>query len=325
MQKTNQKDSFYHLDPNQVLEATQNAGFHPTGQFTQLNSYENRVFDIKLEDKDLNQVIAKFYRPGRWSQACVQEEHDFLFELKNEGLTVAAPFILQNKKSTFMHDQLIVTFFPKVLGRMSQEFSLQDLKHIGKKIALLHNVGARKEFKHRPTLGEHPFDPWENLELILKTMWPDMRSRYQKAAELIFDFAQSEIDIHSFQRIHGDCHRGNILHNGQSGNDSEFFFVDFDDCMTGPIIQDFWMLFSSEHNQEEEDALIKSYEELREFPYQQLTWIPALRGLRIVNYAAWIARRWTDPSFPKLFPDFHTFQYWAEEVEALEKIAWSVK
>lgn len=304
--------------------ATEDAGFHPTGQFTQLNSYENRVFDIKVEEQDTKSLIAKFYRPGRWSKPCIQEEHDFLFELKAEGLTVAAPLILQ-KKSILEKEGMFVTFFPKVQGRMSQEFSIEDLKHIGRKLALLHNVGSRKKFHYRPTLGDHPFDPWENLELILSVMWPDLRSRYQKAAEIIFDFAVSEVDVGCFQRIHGDCHRGNILHNGRTGLESEFFFVDFDDCMSGPVIQDFWMLFSSADNHAEEDALISGYEELREFPFEQLAWIPALRGLRIVNYAAWIARRWIDPSFPKLFPDFQTFQYWAEEVEALEKIAWSIK
>jgi len=307
-----------------VLKATEEFGFQTTGQFTQLNSYENRVFDIKLEDSELKNVIAKFYRPGRWSKSCIQEEHDFLFELQKEGLTVAAPLKKENQSIT-EHAGMFITFFPKVLGRMSQEFSLEDLRHIGKKLALLHNVGAQKKFKHRPVLGDYPFEPYENLDLILKNAWPDLRNRYQAAAEIIFDFALSEIDLECFQRIHGDCHRGNILHNGKSGFESEFFFVDFDDCMTGPIIQDFWMLFSSADNKEEEDALISSYEELRDFPYEQLSWVPALRGLRIVNYAAWIARRWEDPSFPRLFPDFHTFQYWAEETEALEKIAWSIK
>lgn len=323
MQDLQQENSFYNLHPNLVLQAAEDFGLHPTGRFTQLNSYENRVFDIQVEEPDVKNIIAKFYRPGRWNQACIQEEHDFLFELHAEGLTVGLP-IAKGQSTVLQKQGLLLTFFKKIFGRMSQEFSIADLKHIGKKIALLHNIGSRRKFQHRPVMADHPFNPWENLELIMQIAWPDLRKRYEAAAEIIFAFAQDEIENESFQRIHGDCHRGNILHNGQTGFESEFFFVDFDDCMSGPIIQDFWMLFSSSNDAQEVETLIASYEELREFPRHQLAWIPALRGLRIVNYAAWIARRWGDPSFPRLFPDFHSFRYWAEEVEALEKIAWSI-
>ena len=320
-----------------MLDATESAGMMTTGEFTQLNSYENRVFDIRLESADRRntiqigtRVIAKFYRPGRWSKEAIFEEHHFLRDLEAEGLHVAAPIIQKNNSTLSTHRGLHVAFFPKVLGRMPQELTELDLEQIGRQLAILHNVGAKTHFKHRPVLGESPHDPWSNLEFLLPWIAPEMRLRYKNAAEELFTVLQEVVDFDSFQSIHGDCHRGNILHTGKSSMarpdgaaaDGLFFFVDFDDCMHGPVVQDLWMLFSSEDFSAEQHAVMKGYESLREFPHQQWEWIPLLRGLRIINYAAWIARRWADPSFPKLFPLFTEYNYWAEEVEALEKIVW---
>lgn len=301
-----------------VLKATELAGFLPTGEFTQLNSYENRVFDIRLEDPKLSRVIAKFYRPGRWSKDCILEEHQFLDELRSEGLTAINPLVQKNKSTLNTVHGMHVAFFPKVQGRMPEEFLKNDLKQVGRKLALLHNVGAQKDFEHRPYLGILPDSMWDHLDLLQEKVVPELWSRYEKAATEILIRFEDLVDPNEFLRIHGDCHRGNILSNGQ-----DFFFVDFDDCMMGPAAQDFWMLFSSSDSKEEEEEIISGYEELREFPDHQLGWIPLLRGLRIISYAAWIARRWEDPSFPRLFPDFSTYTYWAEETEALEKIAWS--
>jgi len=319
------KNSFYQLNPELVLEATEAAGFHPTGEFSQLNSYENRVFDLRLEsgDRDLSRVIGKFYRPGRWSIKALEEEHQFLLDLKEEGLTAVAPLRQKNGKTLCEVGGIFAAFFPKVLGRLPQEFLEADLEHVGKKLALLHNVGAQKKFRHRPVLMKSPQDPWETLEFLLPWVAAEVRRRYETAATELFHLCEDHIDPSSFQRIHGDCHRGNLLHNSKSGPDSEFFFVDFDDCMMGPVVQDVWMLFSSTEIDEEAKQLIQGYESLRLFPLDQLQWIPLLRGLRIVNYAAWIARRWRDPSFPRLFPLFEQYNYWAEEVEAVERIIWS--
>jgi len=334
VQEKNQKDSFIHLDPELVLEATESAGLQPTGEFTQLNSYENRVFDIRLEQAtpsstaaDLTslvpRVIAKFYRPGRWSKDCILEEHRFLQNLQLEGLHVAAPLVQKNGSTLATHKEMHVAFFPKIAGRMPQEFTATDLEQVGRQLALLHNVGAKTEFKFRPILGETPHDPWSNLDFLVPWIAPEMKQRYVAVAEELFSALQENIDFGSFQPVHGDCHRGNLLHSGKSGPEGLFFFVDFDDCMQGPVVQDLWMLFSSLDYEVEKNSLMKGYETLREFPHEQWSWIPLLRGLRIVNYAAWIARRWSDPSFPRLFPLFKDYNYWAEEVEALEKIVWS--
>lgn len=318
--------SFYKLDPDLVLSATEEAGFQPTGEFTQLNSYENRVFDIRLEKGTSPQerVIAKFYRPGRWSQQALLEEHGFLFELEKEGVPVVSPLVLKNRQSLVLTQGLSVAFFPKFSGRMPQEFFENDLYQVGRRLAQIHNVGARQNFRHRAIVGESPYSLWDNLELLQGWVAPEMWPRYEKSVLKIIEHFEENLDPAGFLRIHGDCHRGNLLMRPLATGQNEFFFVDFDDCAMGPEVQDIWMLFSGSDDSLEQDLIISGYEELREFPEQQLQWIPLLRGLRIFTYSAWIARRWTDPSFPKLFPDFEGYTFWAEETEALEKIAWSL-
>lgn len=322
----NEKTSFYNLDPDKVLLAAEHAGFYPTGEFSQLNSYENRVFDIKLEEpcernSYSKNVIAKFYRPQRWSKEAILEEHEFLLSLKSEGIPAVAP-LLHGSDSTLMElDGMYLAFFPKVLGRMPQEFLGDDFKKVGRLMAQVHNVGARKKALHRPTLDTAHSGGWGTLDELQDWITPELRSRYTLAAEDILYTIEDFIDPSEFIRIHGDCHKGNLLNNGQ-----QFFLVDFDDFVNGPVMQDFWMLLSGDEDSlsEEHSQLIAGYEELREFPDHQWAWIPLLRGLRIISYAGWIAKRWEDPSFPRLFPEFNTYRYWAEEVEALEKIAWTI-
>lgn len=307
-----------------VLSATEDAGFRPTGEFTQLNSYENRVFDIRLEKDSapFDRLIAKFYRPNRWSRAAIQEEHDFLFDLQREGVPVIAPVIQKNKQSLNSLEGMHVAFFPKFMGRMPEEFLEKDLYQVGRRLAQIHNVGARKDFLHRPVLGETPYSIWDNLDLLSDWVAPEVWPRYETAAVDILEKYELHIHSQNFLRIHGDCHRGNLLAKQLAGNEREFFFVDFDDSAMGPEIQDFWMLLSGVDSASEKDLILSGYEELREFPHQQWKWIPILRGLRIISYSSWIARRWSDPSFPRLFPQFESFTFWAEETEAIEKIAW---
>ncbi|MNJ91249.1 serine/threonine protein kinase [compost metagenome] len=320
----NETASFYNLNPEKVLQAAENAGFYPTGEFTQLNSYENRVFDIKLEEpvNGVNNVISKFYRPNRWTKEAILEEHEFLLSLKAEGIPAVAPLIQSQSSSTITEvDGMYTAFFPKVLGRMPQEFLQGELQKVGRLMAQVHNVGARKVAHARPTLDTSYYGGWDTLDFLQDWITPEVRGRYTEAAELILHAIDDIFDPSEFIRIHGDCHKGNLLSNGK-----EFFLVDFDDFVNGPVIQDFWMLLSGDDDQidNEKDQIIDGYEELREFPHHQWDWIPMLRGLRIISYAGWIARRWDDPSFPRLFPEFNSYTYWAEEVEALEKIAWKV-
>lgn len=310
-----------------MFQAAEDSGFIPTGEYFQLNSYENRVFDLFLQKQkstDADHVICKVYRPGRWSLAAVQEEHDFLEELKSQGIPAVAPYRIHGKTAQ-VFNQMIYSFTPKARGRLPQEFTNDDLVRIGRQLAKLHNVGAQKKAVHRPSLDVAAFG-WDSLDYLESWVAPEMWPRYEKAAVEILHFLNDEVDPSQFIRIHGDCHRGNILQTDPKEGEKEFFFIDFDDFINGLPVQDFWMLFSSDEkgNSEELQSLLTGYEELRHFDDNQLRIMPGLRGLRIIYYANWIARRWQDPTFPKLFPEFENYIYWAEEVEALERIAWSL-
>lgn len=322
----NKTQSFYELTPDEVLNGVELQGVRSTGKYIQLNSYENRVFDIHLEENnifDTNRVITKFYRPNRWSKNAILEEHSFLQELLDNGVKVIPPFKLKNGSTIDVHKNIFMTLFPKFWGRMPQELPAEELKKIGRSLARLHNIGQQKEAKHRPYLTVDSFG-WPSLDVLEDWIFPDLKERYLTAAAEILDFLESELKPQNYLRIHGDCHKGNLLITDLKNHDDEYFFVDFDDFCNGPEVQDFWMLFSSndeeESLQEEIESILSGYDELRQAPAKDLYLIPALRGLRIIHYSAWIARRWADPSFPNLFPNFKSFNSWAEEVESLEKV-----
>ncbi len=310
--------NFYSLSPDRVLQAVESHGYVTTGELLQLNSYENRVFDIRLEPT--GNVIAKFYRPLRWDMTTLIEEHTFVEELHNAGI----PAIGAYNKGSFVHttsDGIFYSLYPKKKGRMPQEFLPGELKSVGKLIAQLHNVGTQKKFKHRPTMGDDNYLPFQSLNILEEFVQAEVWTRYRDAASTILDYLDDRLEPKKFLRIHGDCHKGNLLNDG-----SGFFFVDFDDSINGPAVQDFWMLLSSagEDGQNELYELLEGYSELRDFDDDDIELIPALRGLRIFSYAAWIANRWSDPVFRKIFPDFRTYNYWADEVERIESIAWSL-
>jgi Ser/Thr protein kinase RdoA (MazF antagonist) len=317
-------NSFFQLSPDKVLQAIESRGFLTTGEFYQLNSYENRVFDVVLEETPNfltnNHVIAKFYRPGKWSAQALKEEHDFLEELKSEHISVVAPLRI-NGSTLHLIDGMYMCLYEKTLGRMPQEFINRELEQVGRLLAQLHNVGAQRRFTSRPTLLTPSHLGWQALSILRTWVTPEVWPRYQEAGQRILDYLEDSLDPSLFTRIHGDCHKGNLLSNGLN-----FFFVDFDDSINGPAVQDFWMLLSGDAEESEKELaqILRGYEELRDFDDNELDLIPALRGLRILSYAAWIAARWQDPSFPRLFPNFNSYVYWAEEVEALEKIAWSL-
>lgn len=328
------KEDFYDLTPNEVMSAVEATGRTPTGMFTQLNSYENRVFDLQLEDK--TRVIAKFYRPGRWSQKTILAEHEFLNDLNLAGLPAVAPLKLNNNSTLMASESSIwMALWPKAMGRMVDEILPTDLEKLGRTLARFHNIGESKKAPTRPVMNADNYG-WQNLNLLDDWVAPEVHGRYMDAASHILDFLDDRLNEKTFIRIHGDCHRGNILKTDKrmttvaidapaTTPQAEFFFLDFDDFCSGPPAQDFWMLLSSDENseqgREELDTLIKSYTELRHFDEDQIEIIPALRGLRIIHYAAWIARRWEDPSFPRLFPQYRDYNYWASETEALERVA----
>lgn len=319
--QTGSPNLFYQLTPDFVLNAVDAVGFPTTGEYLQLNSYENRVYSLRIEDPPGTQVIAKFYRPGRWSEKAIREEHAFLAECLSNGVSVVAPLKQKNGETLSLHQGLWCAVFPKARGRMPQELSNDELTQLGRVIARLHNVGAEKPSQDRLILDVDNYGR-PALDIIAKLINPDMRDRYLDAAEGILEYLDDNLEPERFQRIHGDCHRGNVLQTDDPGKPKEFFLIDFDDFVMGPPVQDFWMLFRHDEEDfaEEIGSFLDGYTELREFDEHDLTLMEPLRGLRIIHYAAWIARRWSDPSFPQIFPNFGSDAYWFEEMQALEKV-----
>ncbi len=311
------------LQPDMILRAVETAGFLTTGEYSQLNSYENRVFDLRLEVKPqaiapVDRVIAKFYRPRRWSRETIIDEHEFLADLQREGIPAVGPLPLRNGATLLEYEGYSMALFPRVLGRSPQEFLNDELKQVGRTLAHIHNVGSRRVARFRPTLNTETFG-WSILDRLEQWVFPEVWQRYYEAASLILNYLDDNLMPETFIRIHGDCHKGNLLHTG-----SNFFFVDFDDFVNGPTVQDFWMLLSGSIDQddasEEQEQICLGYEELRELPDEWHLFEP-LRGLRVISYAGWIAQRWDDQFFKRIFPTFNTYNYWAEEVGVLEKIA----
>lgn len=318
------KEDFYSLTPDDVLDAIDSAGFRTTGELLQLNSYENRVFEVSLEpgSSSHTKIIAKFYRPGRWSEACILEEHDFIFDLLQNDLPVVAPIRQQEKSSLTLQNGMWMALFPKARGRLVQELNAEDLVRVGRSLARMHNIGEQKVFKHRPVLNTENYG-WQNLDLLQDWIALEVGSRYTRAAEDILFFLEDRLDPLRRIRVHCDVHKGNILEVDTHDQPREFFFVDFDDCAMGHPVQDLWMLLPGKEDETKVDlaSLLEGYKQFRHFDDRDLEIIPALRGLRIIHYAAWIARRWSDPSFPRLFPQFLDYNYWAAETDALESIA----
>jgi Ser/Thr protein kinase RdoA (MazF antagonist) len=318
------KEDFYSLSPDHVLAGVEAAGFATTGQLLQLNSYENRVFEVALETElpDIgSKIIVKFYRPGRWDKNTILEEHQFLFDLASHGLPAVAPLRHHDKESLSFSSNMWMALFPKARGRLVQELTLPELKRLGITLAHLHNIGANQKFKSRPAMDPQKTIS-ETLKLIEPWIPPEIKKEYSASAKEISNFLVDRLEPKRFIRIHGDCHKGNILETDPVKGVKEYFLIDFDDSVMGPPAQDFWMLFSGDEEESEPElqALLSGYLELREIDVSDLEILPALRGLRILYYAGWIAKRWEDPTFPKLFPQFEDSSYWNDELQRLNEI-----
>jgi Ser/Thr protein kinase RdoA (MazF antagonist) len=315
---------FGHLTPDRLLDIVElqlaDQGLFCDGRILALNSYENRVYQIGIEDGE--PLIAKFYRPDRWSTAQILEEHAFSFELADDEFPIVTP-IIHNGNSLFethIDDQLFrFTLFPRKGGRAPEFDNLDHLLIMGRWLARLHNIGAVKPFTERPTLdiasygtdsvafiSEH-FIP-SSLKIAYTTLTRDL-------LQLLQEKQQQHKDI-TFIRTHSDCHAGNVL-----WRDDLPHFVDFDDARMAPAIQDLWMLLSGDrHEQTAQMAeIIEGYEEFRAFDKRELHWIEMLRTLRMMHYSAWIARRWNDPAFPMHFPWFNTERYWGQHILELRE------
>ncbi len=306
--------SFYTLTPDRVIAAVEKCGFSPTGHYMVLNSYENRVYDLMLEDE--SHVIVKFYRPGRWNREQIAEEHKFLHELAADEITVCAPLAISGEETVMDSDGIFFAVWPRTGGRIPEELTNHDRRNIGRLVARIHNNGAASDSPRRLRLTGEVYGTKPLRYLAENNFLPaHCVKRYTDAVKEvvnIYSKLSADVPVH---RIHGDCHMGNLLQ-----RDGIFFFLDFDDFLTGPAVQDIWMLASSrgEDSIPELEVFLEGYREFRYFDSSWLKLIEPLRALRYINYAAWIARRWDDPAFPQIFPHFGTVDYWERETSDLE-------
>jgi Ser/Thr protein kinase RdoA (MazF antagonist) len=322
---------FSSLTPDSLLDALESIGLRPDGRLLALNSYENRVYQVFMEEGA--PLVCKFYRSGRWSDAAILEEHSFSTELAERELPVVAPLAIAGQ--TLHHSgDLRFAVFPRQRGRAPEFDSGQTLEWMGRFIGRMHAVGALKPFTERPALtvrsfGEEPRDflrsggflPPELEDVyfgVVDQALSGVRACFARAGEV------------ATLRLHGDCHAGNVLWvEGGEGVGGDLggggpCFVDFDDSRMGPAIQDLWMLLSGERADQVRQLadVLAGYEDFYEFDTRELYLIEALRTLRLIHYAGWLARRWDDPAFPAAFPWFNTQRYWQDRIlELREQIA----
>ena len=306
--------SFASLRPDLILDAIESLDIRVESGLLALNSYENRVYQFVAEDRQ--RFVAKFYRPQRWSQAQILEEHHFALELAQQEIPLVAP-LLFNGQSLHQYQGFYFALFPSVGGRQFEVDNLEQLEWMGRFIGRIHRVAQSDKFIHRANFDVHNFLVIPQQVLAESSLIP---SHLQLAFDTILHQViglTSELMDCNYQpiRLHGDLHAGNILwRDGPS-------FVDLDDCRMGPAIQDMWMMLSGDKQQQfiQLDTLVEAYEEFHEFDTRQVRLIEPLRAMRMVHYMAWLAQRWQDPAFPQAFPWFGEDKYWENQILALKE------
>ncbi|MEX2524003.1 MAG: serine/threonine protein kinase [Gammaproteobacteria bacterium] len=304
--------SYSHLGPDDILNALEQYGFRCDGRILALNSYENRVYQIGIEDG--NPVIGKFYRPRRWSNETILEEHSFTLELAARELPVIAPLAGENGQTLFHTGPFRFAIYPRIGGRPPELDDAQQLTQLGRCLARLHNVGALQSFQHRRTLSMEQLALIPHQFILEHDFLPaDLAPAYESVAQDVIAQVEQCLDRYGDYkslRLHGDCHLGNIL--WRDGP----FLVDFDDTCMGPAIQDLWMFLSGDriYMTARLHDLLDGYCEFRDFDPVELNLIEALRSLRMIHYAGWLAMRWEDPAFPLAFPWFNTQKYWQDHI-----------
>jgi len=324
--KTNYEalDSFYQLTPEQVLKAIESLGFACNGYQLGLNSYENRVYQVGLDDGSF--VVAKFYRPKRWSDQAILEEHVFTLELEALDIPVVPPLLVQ--QHTLHHfEGYHFSLYPLRAGRAPDLENKEHLQQLGRFIGRIHALGAEKVFEHRPALNVHTFgDTAYDYLLDHKFIPAELEQAYEPLVEGLLDNIESVFDDvqPNYIRLQGDAHPGNILwKTGLQGASGNPYILDFDDARMGPAVQDLWMFLSGDRATMESSLnhLLKAYSEFYTFQTSELRLIEPLRTLRMLHHAAWLAKRWDDPVFKHAFPWFNTQNYWQEHILALKEQA----
>lgn len=308
---------YHSLSPEKILDAIENLGYQCDGHLTALNSYENRVFQIGLEDSQ--PIIAKFYRPKRWSYEQIIEEHQLSHELEQEEWPIVAPLLSSEGESIHTFDGFTFALFPRFGGHAPELDKLDTLELLGRTIGRLHGISAKSPFKHRPYIDTESYGTASREYVLASGHLPNsIETAYETLTDDLLTLIKSRFENTQYRpiRLHADCHPGNIL-----WRDERAVFVDLDDCRMGPAAQDIWMLLSGDRQDQVDqlEALLEGYEMFSAFNHAELALIEPLRALRMMHYTAWIARRWHDPAFPKAFPWFNTERYWSEHVLALRE------
>lgn len=311
------------LTPDVVLESVEKTGFRCDGRILALNSYENRVYQLGTEDGGF--VVVKFYRPRRWSDEGIMEEHRFAAELRSHELPIVAPIRVQGR-TLHTHGGFRFAVYPRQGGRWPELGRQEERVLMGRFVGRIHAVGAAGRFEHREHISLARMGQ-DASRYVLESRWvPEhlVESYASITAQLLtaVEEAFARAGEVGQLRIHGDCHPGNVL-----WTDDGPHFVDLDDCVTGPAVQDLWLFLSGERQARAAQLkdLLEGYRQFHDFDYRELHLVEALRTLRMIHYTAWIARRWIDPAFPLAFPWFSENKYWEEHVLALKEQAWALE
>lgn len=309
---------FETLDPGFVLDAVESCGYACDGRILALNSYENRVYQVGIEGGE--PLVAKFYRPARWSEAQIREEHAFCLELAAHELPVVAPLVNAAGETLQQRGEFRFALYPRKGGHAPELDNLDNLLVLGRLLGRIHAVGALQPFRSRPAIDSQSFGH-DSVALISgQFIPPDLKTAYDTLAADILRQIDAVMAEHAGQvawiRVHGDCHAGNMLWRDQAPH-----FVDFDDARMAPAVQDVWMLLCGDRSNQtaQLSEIIEGYNEFFDFNLRELQLIEALRTLRILHYSAWLARRWEDPAFPRAFPWFNTPRYWSEHILELRE------
>jgi len=310
---------FAALSPDRVMDATETLGYRCDARILELNSYENRVYQIGIEDKE--PIVGKFYRPNRWTDKQIIEEHQYTIQLAQQDISVVAPIVL-NDQTLFLHEGYRFSLYPRRGGRAPNIDDLDNLEILGRHIGKIHAEGAQHLFVYRPEISVATYGEFARAFLLDNNFIPDeLLPAYTTLTEQLlmtlherFSTASSVKHI----RLHGDCHMGNVL-----WRDDVPHFVDFDDARNGVPIQDLWMMLSGERDEQtiQLDAILEGYRTFADFDNRQIQLIEPLRTLRLMYHAAWLAKRWDDPAFPRAFPFFNGLRYWSDHILELREQA----